>query len=99
MIKIDCPRSCVTQRDVEKSETLTAPNRRPLLLQLIENISRNQCANGCRRLVHKYPTRNPTPLPCGLLLAVHSFAFTSKAETSLAGFDDRLRSTTHSKLA
>ena len=52
--------SSVTQRDDEKSETLTAPNPRPLLLRMIGNISINQRGNGSRRLVHKMPPLDPT---------------------------------------
>ena len=54
--------SSVTQRDNEKLETDTAPNPRPLLVLVTRNSLRNQCGNACRRLVHKYPTQNPTRL-------------------------------------
>ena len=55
--------SNVTQRDDEKLERLTAPNPRPLFAQMIGNILISQCGNAHSRLVHKYPTRNPTPYP------------------------------------
>ena len=48
------------QRDNKKLETLTAPNPRPLLVQLIENISIYQSVNARVILVHKIPTRDPT---------------------------------------
>ena len=51
----------MTQRDHEKSETLTAPNPRPLLLAVIGNISMNQRGDGFRRLVHNHPGGDPTP--------------------------------------
>ena len=53
--------SSVTQRDEEKSETLTAPNPRPLLIPMDGNISKYQCGNARRRLVHNHPSGDPTP--------------------------------------
>jgi RadC-like JAB domain-containing protein len=61
VIKIDRPRSSVTQRDDEKVETLTAPNPRPLLVKTIGNISTHQCDNARRRLMHNHPSGDPTP--------------------------------------
>src|SRR5262245_22077409 len=61
VIKNDRPRSSVTERDHEKTETLTAPNPRPLLVLLIGNPSSYQCGNGRRRLVHNHPSGDPTP--------------------------------------
>ena len=61
VINSDRPRSSVTQRNIEKSETLTAPNPRPLLVQVIGNILINQCGNAHRRLVHNHPSGDPTP--------------------------------------
>jgi proteasome lid subunit RPN8/RPN11 len=61
VIKNDRPRRGVTQRDDEKLETLTAPNPRPLLVRHFGNMSRNQCGNVRRRLVHNHPSGDPTP--------------------------------------
>jgi RadC-like JAB domain len=61
VIEIERPRGSVTERDDEKFETLTAPNPRPLLVRVIGNILRNQCANARRRLVHNHPSGDPTP--------------------------------------
>ena len=61
MIKNDRPTRRVTQRDDEKSETLTAPNPHPLLVQVIGNVLRNQYGNVRRRLVHSHPSGDPTP--------------------------------------
>jgi hypothetical protein len=58
----DCSsRRTVTLRDDEKLETLTAPNPRPLLVEMIGNISSGQCGNPYRRLVHNHPGGDPTP--------------------------------------
>jgi hypothetical protein len=61
VMKIDRPRSSVTQRDHEKLETFTAPNPRPLLVKTIGNISTHQCDNVDRGLVHNHPSGDPTP--------------------------------------
>src|SRR6266545_2903414 len=57
----DLPISTVTQRDAQKSETLTAPNARPLLVQMIGNISCDQQGNAHSRLMHNHPSGDPTP--------------------------------------
>jgi len=59
MIKNDRPRSSVTDRDDEKSETLTAPNPRPLLVETIGNISSNQYGSARRSLMHNHPSGDP----------------------------------------
>jgi DNA repair protein RadC len=51
----------VTQRDEEKSETLTAPNPRSLSVPVIGNASIYQSGNARRRLVHNHPGGDPTP--------------------------------------
>jgi hypothetical protein len=60
VIKSCRPRSSVTQREEEKSETLTAPNPRPLLVPAIGNISRYQYDNAHLILVHNHPSGDPT---------------------------------------
>jgi len=62
--------SSVTKRDVEKSETITAPNPRPLLVDLIGNISKYQCGNARRRLVHNHPSGDPTPSQADITQAI-----------------------------
>ena len=52
----------MTERDNEKLETLTAPNPRPVLVEMIGNISTHQCGNDRSRLVHNIPTRDPIRL-------------------------------------
>jgi hypothetical protein len=61
VIKIERPRGSVTQRDDEKSETLTAPNPRPQFIEMIGNISTHQCGSDRSRLVHNHPSGDPTP--------------------------------------
>ena len=51
VFKIHRPRTSVTERDDEKSETLTAPNPGPLPVRLIENISMHQSGNAGPRLL------------------------------------------------
>jgi hypothetical protein len=61
VIKIDRLRSRVTKRDNEKSGTLTAPNPRPLLVDMIRIVSTHQYGNDRSRLVHNHPSGDPTP--------------------------------------
>lgn len=58
-------RSSVTQRDDGKLETLTASNPRPLLVEMIRNISTHQCGSANRRLVHNI--HRPILLPSFLM--------------------------------
>jgi hypothetical protein len=60
VIKNDRPRSSVAHRDDEKSETLTAPNPRPLLVEMIGNISTHQCGNDRSRLMHNHFSGKPS---------------------------------------
>jgi hypothetical protein len=51
----------VTQRHGEKLETLTALQSLPQLVEMIGNISADQCGNNGSRLVHNHPSSDPTP--------------------------------------
>jgi hypothetical protein len=61
VIKIDGPRSSVTQRDDKELETLTAPNPRPLSSSVVRKIFRNQLGNTRYRFMHNHPSGDPTP--------------------------------------
>jgi DNA repair protein RadC len=46
---------------ITSERSFTAPNPRPLLVEMIGNISRNQCGSPHGRLVHNHPSGDPTP--------------------------------------